>query len=115
MNQTVLSSKQFGTMMGQPNFTAFNKWKKVWVAGFLEKKHRSIIQGQNCSKQLQDRPLHWQIPVADMLRTFEMWLRLENFNNAKWIWWQWVEMVLKKCEREVWEARKKGGKATYDR
>jgi hypothetical protein len=50
-----------------------------------------------------------------MLRTFEMWLRLENFNNAKWIWWQWVEMVLKKCEREVWEARKKGGKATYDR
>jgi len=46
--------------------------------------------------------------VADFLGTFETWLPLENFDNAKWIWRQWVEMFLKKCASEVWEARKKG-------
>ena len=115
LNQTELSLKQFGTMMGQPNFSAFNMWKKVWVARFLEKKHRSTIWGQYCLKQLRHRPLHWEMPVADIMGTFESWLPLENFNNAKWIWWQWVGMVLKKCARELWEARKKVGKATHDR
>jgi len=28
-------------------YSVFNKWKKVWEAGSLEKKHRSIIRGQN--------------------------------------------------------------------
>jgi len=45
LKQTEFSLKQFAKRMGQPNFSAFNKWKKVWVAGFLEKKHRSIIPG----------------------------------------------------------------------
>jgi hypothetical protein len=48
LQRTEFSVKQFATRMGHPNFTAFNKWKKVWVAKFLEKKHRSIIPGQNC-------------------------------------------------------------------
>jgi hypothetical protein len=51
LKQTEFSLKQFAKRMGQPNLSAFNKWKKVWVAGFLEKKHRSIIPGQNRLKQ----------------------------------------------------------------
>jgi len=47
LKQMEFSSKQFAKRMGQANYSAFNKWKKVWVAGFLKKKHRSIIQGQN--------------------------------------------------------------------
>jgi hypothetical protein len=35
---------------------------------------------------------------------------LENFDNPKWIWWQWVGMILKKCESEVQERRKREGK-----
>jgi hypothetical protein len=58
------------------------------VAGFLEKKHQSIIPGQIRSKQLPDGPLHWGPAVADVLVTFENWLRLENFDNAEWIWQQ---------------------------
>jgi hypothetical protein len=57
--------------MGQPNFSAFNKWKKVWVAGFLEKKHWSIIPDQNRFKQPGNGPLHWEMVVADFLKTFE--------------------------------------------
>jgi hypothetical protein len=40
LKQTEFSLKQFAKRMGQPNFSAFNKWKKVWVAGFLEKNAR---------------------------------------------------------------------------
>jgi len=58
LKQTEFSLKQFAKRMGQPNFSTFNKWKKVWVAGFLEKKHRSIILGQNQLKKLRDGPLH---------------------------------------------------------
>ena len=47
LKQTEFSLKQFAKSMGQPNFSGFNKWKKVWVAVFLEKNHRSIIRGQN--------------------------------------------------------------------
>ena len=46
--------------------------------------------------------------VADFLETFEKWLSLGNFDNAKWIRRQWIEMVLKKCVCEVRESRKKG-------
>jgi len=108
LKQTEFSLKQFAKRMGQPNFSAFNKWKKVWVAGYLEKKHRSIIRGQNRLKQLRNGPLHWETAVADFLETFETWLLLENFDNAQWIRRQWVEMFLKKCASEVREARKKG-------
>ena len=52
LQQTNFSLTQFGKRMGQLNFSAFNKWKKVWVAGLLEEKHRSIIPGQNRLKQL---------------------------------------------------------------
>ena len=59
-------------------------------------------------KQLRDGPLLWETAVADFLETFNTWLPWENFDNAEWIWRQWVEMFLKKCASEVWEARKKG-------
>jgi hypothetical protein len=52
LKQTEFSLNQFANRMGQPNFSVFNKWKKVWVAGFLEKKHRSIIPGQISLKQM---------------------------------------------------------------
>jgi hypothetical protein len=50
--QTEFSLKRFAKRMVQYNFGAFNKWKKVWVAGFLEKKHRSMIRGQNQLKSV---------------------------------------------------------------
>ena len=47
LKQMEFSLKQFVKRMGQPNLSAFNKWKKVWVAGFFEKKDWSINRGQN--------------------------------------------------------------------
>jgi len=82
LKQTEFSLKKFAKRMGQANYSAFNKWKKVWVAGFLEKKHRSIIRGQNRFKQVRDEPLHWETAVAHFLETFEVWLPLDNFDNA---------------------------------
>jgi len=107
--QTEFSLKQFAKRMGQPKLSAFNKGNlKVWVAGFLEMKHRSIIRGQNRLKQLRNGPLHWESAVAEFLETFETWLPLENFHNAEWIRRQRVEMFWKKCASEVREPRKKG-------
>jgi len=45
LKQTEFFLKQFAKRMGQANYSAFHKWKTVWVAGFLEKKHWSIIRG----------------------------------------------------------------------
>jgi len=47
LKQTEFSLKQFAKRMGQANYSAFNKWKKVQVAGFLGKKHQSIVLGHN--------------------------------------------------------------------
>jgi hypothetical protein len=91
--------------MRQPNSCAFNKGKKVWVAGFLEKKHRSIIRGPNWFERVWERPLHWVTAVADFLDTFENWMPLLYFDNAEWIRRQWTEMLLKKCASEIREAR----------
>jgi len=101
LKQTEFSLKQFAKRMGQANYSAFDKWKKVWVAGFLGKKHRSIIRGQNRMKQVRDGPLHWKTAVADFLVTFENLLPLFNFDNAEWIRRQWVEIFLKKCPSET--------------
>jgi hypothetical protein len=108
LKQKEFSLKQFAKWTWQPNFSAFNKWNKVWVAGFLRKKHWSLIQGQNQLKQLRDGPLHWEKAVADFLRTFKTWLPLENFDNAQWIWRQWAEMFWKTCASKVREVTKKG-------
>jgi hypothetical protein len=101
LKQMECSLKQFAKRMGQPNFSALNKWKKVWVAGFLAKKHWSIIWGQNHWKQVQDRPLHWEMAVAYCLATFQTWLLLVNFDNAEWIHQQQVEMLLNKCASKI--------------
>jgi len=84
LKQTESSLKQFAKRMRQPNFSTFNKWKKVWVAGYL-KTHQSIIRRQNHLQQLRIGPLHWETAVADFLETFHTWLPLENFDNAQWI------------------------------
>ena len=52
LKQTEFSFKQFARRMGQANYSAFDKWEKVWVAEFLEKRHRSIIRGQNQLKRI---------------------------------------------------------------
>jgi len=83
--ETELFLKHFAKRMGHANYSAFNKWKKVWMVRLLQKQHQSSIQGQNCLKQLPGGPLHWQTAVGDYLATFENCLRLENFNNAEWI------------------------------
>ena len=36
LKQTEFSFKQFAKWMGQANYSAFNKWKKEWVAGYME-------------------------------------------------------------------------------
>ena len=108
LKQTEFSLKQFGKRMGQVNYSAFNKWKKVWVAGVLEKKHRSMIRAQNRLKQVRDGPLQWEMAVADCLETFKVWRPVDNSDNAEWIRRRWVEMFLKKCASEIREARKKG-------
>jgi hypothetical protein len=51
LKETEFSLNQYAKRMGQPNFSAFNRWKIVRVTGFLHKKHRCIILGQNCLKQ----------------------------------------------------------------
>jgi len=58
LKQMEFSLKQFAKWIGQANHNAFNKWKKVWVAGILERKQRSIIRGHNRWKQDGDGPLH---------------------------------------------------------
>ena len=94
--------------MGQPNFSTINKWKKVWVAEFHEKKHQSSIRGQNRVKWLRDGPVHCEMEVAEFLETFETWLHLENFDYVERIWRQCDEMFSKECPSENHEARKKG-------
>jgi hypothetical protein len=108
LKQMEFSLKQFAQMMGQPNLSTFNKWKKVWVRAFLKKKHQSIIWGQNRLKQVRDGHLHWEMVVADFLVTFETRLQLVDFNNAEWIRRHWVETFLKKWASEIQKARQKG-------
>jgi hypothetical protein len=108
LKQTEVSLKHFAKRMGQPNYSAFYKGKKVWVGGFLELKHLSIIQWQNGLKQVQAGPLQWDTAAADCSVTFETWLPLDNFANAKWSCCQWVAMCVKKCASEIRDARKKG-------
>jgi len=108
LKQTEFSLKHFAKWMGQANYSAFNKRKTVWAARFLEKKHQSMIRGQNCLYQVWPGPLHWEMAVADHLETFENWLPLDNSDIAEWIRWQWVEMLLKHCAGKILEARNKG-------
>jgi len=53
---TEIYLNQFAKRMGQANYNAFNKWKTVWVAGFLQKKHSSIMWKQNCLKHFEIDP-----------------------------------------------------------
>jgi len=46
--------------------------------------------------------------VADGLVTFESWPPEDNFDNAEWIWQQWVARYLTKYATKVWETRKRG-------
>lgn len=108
LKQTKFSSKKFANRMGQANYSVCNKWKKVWVTWILEKKHWSIMWGQNHFKQLRNGPLPWETVVTDVLETFGSWLRLDNFDNAKWIRRQWTEMILKICASEIQAAKKMG-------
>ena len=79
--------------MGQANYSAFNKWMKVWVTGLLEKKHWSIIRAQNHLKQARDGHLHRETVVTDLLATFESWVPLVNLHNVEWIRRQWLKCV----------------------
>jgi len=65
LKQMEFSGNQFVKRMRKPSFSAFNEWKKLWVAEFLEKKHRSIIRGQSRFNHVRDGPLHWETAIAD--------------------------------------------------
>jgi hypothetical protein len=43
--QTEFARKQFVKRIRQAIYSVFNKWKSLWVAGSMETKHWSIIQG----------------------------------------------------------------------
>jgi hypothetical protein len=83
LKQTKFSLKHFAKRIGQTNYSAFDKWKTVWVAGFLKEMYQSIIQGQNQLKYVRDNPLDWELAVAEFLETFGAWLPLDNFDNAE--------------------------------
>jgi len=91
LKQTEFSLKQFAKRMGQPNFSAFNKRKKVWVAAFLQKKYRCVIPGQNCLKQLWDGPLH-KVRRLQILwwlsRPGCLWKFLIMRNGFNYSWWR---------------------------
>jgi len=106
LKQTEFSLNQSDQGMGQANYSAFNKWKKEWVAGFLGKKHGSSIRGQNRLNQVWDAPLHWETAVADFFVTFDNWLQLVHSNTAEWVCWQWVGMIFNKCASKIWPARR---------
>jgi len=108
LEQTEFSLRQFAKRMGQANYSVFNKWKKVWVAGFLQKKHRSSICRQNHLKRVWAGPLHWDMAIAHFFETFETRLLLDNIDNAECNRWQCVEIFLKKCASKIQEARKEG-------
>jgi hypothetical protein len=101
LKQAEFSLKQYAKRMGQANFCTFDKWKKGWVVGYLEKRHGSIIWGQNCLKHVGDGPLHCERVDIDFLVTFENLLPLDNVNTAEWILRPWVEIFLKKCVSEI--------------
>jgi hypothetical protein len=101
LKHTEFSLNQFPKTLWQPNFGTLDKWKNVWLAGFVEKKNRSCIPRLNSVKWHRDGPLHCQTAVADYLQTFETWLHLCNFDNVEWIWRQLVEMVLNKRASDV--------------
>ena len=61
LKQNEFSLKQFAKRMAQANFNEFNKWKKVWVAGFLAKKHRSVIWG----KEPSETGSRWTPPLGE--------------------------------------------------
>ena len=85
LKHTEFSMNQFAKSVGQSNLSSFNKWKKLWVAGFLEKMHQSLILGQNRLTQLRDEPLNWETAVADFLETLATWLPFGNIDKAEWI------------------------------
>jgi hypothetical protein len=69
--------------MGQTSAT-FNKWKKSFVAGFVEKKHKEIIPGSNRLKLQCHGVLHWESAVADFIETYDQWMPWANFGNSEW-------------------------------
>lgn len=108
LKQTKFSLTQFAKSMRQANNGAFNKWKIVWVDWFLEEKNWPSIQGQNCWYQVRDGPLHWEMVVAELLKTFLNWLPLNDFDNAQWIRRQWVASFLNQYRRKTQVVRRKG-------
>jgi hypothetical protein len=57
LTQTEFTLKRFPEWIGQANYSEVNKWKKIWVAGFLQKKHQSIIWSQSRLKQVSEQLL----------------------------------------------------------
>jgi len=100
--------KQFAEMMGQPNHSVFNKWKKEWGAWCLGKKHQGIIQSQKHLEQLQYELLHTEKAVMFFFITFKSWRRVGNFDNVELIGWQWMISILKKFALDVQEVMTKG-------
>jgi hypothetical protein len=44
--------------------------------------------------------------LQNVLETFEKLQQLQIFDNAEWICWQWVEMILKQRGRKPRKVRK---------
>jgi len=100
LKQMEFSLKQFPKMMGQANYSAFNKWNNVWVAGLMEKNHQVIICRQTHLTQIHDGPLHWETAVAGfwpLSRTGWCWLisSLLNWFTCRGLRWCWRNVQAK--------------------
>jgi len=93
---------------GSPTLVPWTSGRKYGWLGFSTRSISPSFRDRTVWNCCWAGPLHWVLAVWDVLETFEIWLPLEDFDNAEWIWWQWGEMFLKKCPSEIWNARKKG-------
>jgi hypothetical protein len=99
---------QSAKRIGQANYWAFDMRNQVGVAGILERTLRFIIWLRNGLSPVREQLLDWEAAVAELLLTFDDWLQFDNFDNAKWIHWQWVVIFWKQFICELSELRKRG-------
>jgi hypothetical protein len=69
LRTTEFTDKNLGTRIGQIS-TILNKWKKLFVTGFVEKKHKAIIPSSNQLKLQRHVLLHCESAMADFIETY---------------------------------------------
>jgi hypothetical protein len=71
VKETELYLVQVSKLIGQANYSAWDKHKILLVAWFLEPQCHGKLQGQNYLDQILAGLIHWQSAVAKFLLTLE--------------------------------------------